>query len=787
MIRPLQGVQVVDLTTGIAGPYCTKLFVDAGAEVVKIEPQGGDPLRSYAATVALAPGEDGVLFRYLNAGKKSIVLRPEDARLDPLLAGADLIIHDLTVGSIDVDAVRARHPHLVIVSITPFGLSGPLAGRAATDLTLQAESGAIKFKGAPDRPPVQAGGRISEFMGGLFAAPGALAAVLRAKQTGLGEHVDVSIHDVMAVAGSNYIQVMHDLQGRPRIEYPLRYLDTPGIETAADGLVAFNTNAGEMFRMFMLLVDRPDLMDDPECANIGRRLAMGPEWQRVIDDWVGKHSVDEAIELAAAMRIPVARVHDGATVLRDEHLVARGVFVECPDGLVHPRPPYRIDGETMGVDVPAPRLGAHDGEALARHPGPPVADRARKQDLPLKRLKVLDLTAWWVGALATQTLAMLGADVIHLEGVAHPDGMRLTGSTYARTPDWWEWGHMFAAANTTKRGITVDLAKPAGRAILDRLIDWADLLVENFSPRVAESFGLTREAVLARNPRIVYLRMPAYGLTGPWRDRPAFAQTIEPMSTMASITGFPDAKPVSKGGLPDPVSGTHGAWAALVALAEQRRRSAGVFCEAVMIEAALNVSAQPMLEHAAYGRTMTRLGNRSTHAAPQGVYAAAGSDEWLAVSVVDDRQWVSLARVIGGNSLADDPRYATQDGRRRHHDALDRLIQHWTSSRDPHEAASLLATQGVPAAACWDPRTIDEHPQYRARQLYASVDHAVVGRYRAPGLPYRYASVGCWVGSAAPTFGQHNREILGDLLGLDPNEIERLAAETVIGIRPAGL
>jgi crotonobetainyl-CoA:carnitine CoA-transferase CaiB-like acyl-CoA transferase len=788
-IRPLGNIQVVDLTTEIAGPYCTKLFADAGAEVIKVEPPTGDPLRRYAATVDLPPGEDGVLFCYLNAGKKSIVALPGDAGLEPLFAGADLIVEDLPAGAIDVAAVRARHPHLVVVSITPFGRHGPLAGRAATDLTLQAESGAILFKGARDRPPVMAGGRISEFLGGLFAAPGALAAVQRARLSGQGEHIDVAIHDVMAIAGSNYAHLAHEIQGRPQIVAPARYLDTPGIETAMDGMVAFNTNTGHMLQLFLLLVERPDLMEDPAYSAMHSRVAMGAEWQRIIDDWVGKRTVSEVVDAAVALRVPVAPVHDAETIVHDEHLVARGVFMDDGQGRLHPRPPYLIDGQTMGVTTAAPRLGDHDDVVLARsqRPRAQAAKRDGGTDLPLAALKVVDLTSWWVGALATQTLAMLGADVVHVEGVSHPDGMRLTGVTYAKSEDWWEWGHMFSAANTTKRGITLDIGTPAGRALLDRLIEWGDVLVENFSPRVAESWGLTPEAVHACNSRIVYQRMPAYGLTGPWRDRPAFAQTVEPMSTMASITGYRDAMPLAKGGLADSVAGMHGAWAAIVALAEQRNRGSGVFVEAVMLEAALNVSAQPLLEYTAYGRVMTRLGNQSSHAAPQGVYGCAGTEQWLAISVTDNDQWKALAELVGGRDLASSPRYETAADRHRHHDELDALLKGWAATRDAQQTSKLLASLSIPAAACWDHRLLDEHPQYRARKLFSCVDHPVVGRYHAPGLPYRFESVETWVRTPAPTFGQHNDEVLRDIVGLDEHEIENLASAGVIANRPRGL
>ncbi|MCB0996532.1 MAG: CoA transferase, partial [Acidimicrobiales bacterium] len=470
------------------------------------------------------------------------------------------------------------------------------------------------------------------------------------------------------------------------------------------------------------------------------------------------------------------------------HLVDRQAIVTSADGLVHPRPPYRLNGAAMGARTPAPRLGEHH---RSLQPWPPrrMPDSAPVafQALPLAGVKVLDLTSWWVGAMATHTLALLGADVIHVEGVAHPDGMRLTGSTFARTEDWWEWGHMFAAANTDKRGITLDLGSDTGRDLLRGLIRWADVFVENFSPRVVESWGLDRDAVLAINPGIVYQRMPAYGLTGPWRDRPAFAQTIEPMSTMASITGYPDALPVAKGGIPDPIAGTHGAWAALVGLAERDRSGAGVFCEAVMIEAALNVCAQPLLERAAYGHTMQRLGNRSPHAAPQGVYPCAGNDAWVAISIVAEEHWQALAQLVGGAELAADPRFGAVADRHANHDELDALLSSWTAARDADATADELRRRGVPAAACWDARLIADHPSYVARRVFEPVEHPVLGTIRVPGLPYRFASVDRWVGAPAPRFGEHTHAVLRDVLALDSAAIAQLESDGVITDRPRGL
>jgi crotonobetainyl-CoA:carnitine CoA-transferase CaiB-like acyl-CoA transferase len=767
--RPLDDLQVLDLSTEIAGPYCTKLFADAGADVIKVEPPGGDPLRRFAAAGESPDGNDGALFRYLHAGKRSVT-----AASDDLLAGADVLVEDGL--DLDIDELRRRHPHLVVVSITWYGRTGPNAGFPGSDFTIQCDSGAMKFRVPPDRPPVQAGGRISEFMAGAFAAAPALAAVLRARAGGPGEHVDVSIHDVMIVAGSNYTPVLHDLLGRPPFDGIDAINDTPGIEQAKDGLVGFSTNSGQMFQMFLLMIERPELMGDPTYASLRARTALGDEWQGLIDGWVGSHTVDEIIELAGALRVPVAPVHDGASIANDEQLVARGAIRPGPDGQLEPQPPYRINGHHFVRACPAPGLGEHDSQVVPRTPRP---QPSRAPALPLAGVRVLDLTSWWVGALATQGLAVLGADVVHIESTTHPDGMRLTGHSIARSPEWWEWGHMFTAANAGKRSITLDLASNEGAELLRRLISVADVLVENFAPRVAESWGLDHDAVLALNPNLVYVRMPAFGLSGPWRDRPAFAQTIEPMSGMAAITGFPDGPPTLKGGLPDPVAGSHGTWATIVGLAERERTGRGVAVEAVMFEATVNVCAQPLLESDAYGFVMVRQGNRSAHAMPQGLYEC-GDGELLGISVTDDVCWDSLVELLGAPELA-------ETGRHGDHDVIDRAISAWTRARSADALATELVGRGIPAAQCRDPRGIDEHPHVVARGSFQTLEHPVLGRHAVPLLPYRFSSTPLSLARPAPTLGQHTSEVLAEQLGLTTAELDTLDAAGITGTRPANL
>jgi crotonobetainyl-CoA:carnitine CoA-transferase CaiB-like acyl-CoA transferase len=714
-----------------------------------------------------------------------VVGAPGDRQVDTLLEGADVLLEGATPGDLDVDGVRARHPHLVVVSITPFGAGGPMSGWPATDFTMQAESGTILFRGNAARPPVQIGGRLAEFLGGVYAAPAIVACAARARRTGVGEHIDASVTEAMTVAGSILADAAHHVLGRPELLNPARSTETPSIERALDGFIGFNTNTRPQLEGFLVLIGRPDLIGDERFAGLGGRYLHRDEWQAIIDDFMPHHLVAEIDETAAALRIPVSPVYDGKTVVGNEHLAARGVFVDGADGLPRPRRPYRFDDEPLPVPRPALRVGEHDG-AIEPRTRPAASDPAADPAaLPLGALKVVDMTSWWVGASCTHALALLGAEVVHVESVTHPDGMRLT-SGYGRE-DWWEWGHMFAAANTDKLDVTIDVDEPRGRQLLVELIRWADVVVENFSPRVMEKWGFDRDGVMAINPRVVYLRMPGMGLDGPWRQRVAFAQTMEQMSGQAWITGFPDDIPLIPRGPADPTAGLHGAFAIVTALTRRELTGAGVFVEAPMIEAVLNVTAEPVLEQAAFGNTMMRMGNRSPYAAPQGLYACDGFEQWLAVSVADDDHWRGLCAALGRDDWACDADLATHAGRVEQHDELDMVIGAWAAERSVADAVERLVAHGVPAGTGRDPRAISRHPQFVARGFYEEVDHASLGRYPAPGFPFRFATVDHWLHTAAPRFGEHNHDVLTRILGRSDDEVARLEADEVIGSRPKGL
>ena len=770
---------VVDLSDNLSGAYCSKLFADSGATVTRVEPPEGDPQR-HAQWSGLPTEGDAPLWRFLRHGQRSVVGRAGDAHVEALCAAADVVI---------VSRRPEREwPGTIVVAITPYGLDGPFNDRPSTEFTIQADSGAVSIRGIRALPPIQMGGRIVEWVAGVYAGVAALAASRRSRAIGAGELIDVSVLEVANITATNFSDLFNSLGGRPEPDpdVPPRTVEIPSIEPTLDGWVGFNTNTRDQWESFCILIERPDLLETAEFAALAVRSARADEWNAMVREFTTKHPTAEIVDAAAELRIPVAPVSDGKSILELDHPRIRGVFVRDPlDEFTMPRRPYLLDGEAAPPVRPAPAVGAHDAEPVPQRvdrPAPPSGG----VPLPLAGLRVLDLTAWWAGPSSAAMFAALGAEVIHVESTRRIDGMRTAGGMFYGRDQWWEYSAFFLAANTNKYGITLDLDRPEGRELALELVRCSDVVIENFTPRVIEAFDLDWDVVHATNPRAVMVRMPAFGLDGPWRDRPGFAQTMEQITGLAWMTGHPEDQPRIQRGPCDPNGGMHAMWSALIGLERRDRTGVGCLVEAPMFEAAINVAAEPVIEWTAHGLLVEREGNRSPYAAPQNLYACAGTEQWLALSCATDEQWRALCTVLGREDLADDPSLATLADRRREHDRLDAVVAEWAKDRDLVATVELLIAAGVPAAEARDNRRSSGHPQNLARGYCETIVHPVVGEHPTPTVPFRFASVDHWLRSPAPTIGQHNREVLGGLLGHDDTELSVLEQEGVIGTRPAG-
>jgi len=352
----LAGVRVVDFSTGVSGPYATKLLADAGADVIKVEGPGGDPVRRWSATRAEFEG-DSALFQLLNASKRGIVGVPGDDEIEELVATADVVVESFPAGSGIGRAWAQRHPHLVVLSVTPYGQDGPLAQHPSTEYTAQAQCGAIACRGRPDQPPIHAGGGIAEWTTGAYAGPPVLSALLRARRTGRGEHIDMAVADVMGIAATTFSDLAHSMRGGGHeFDRVARSVEAPSIEPALDGWVGFNTNTALQYQGFVLMIERPDLIDT-EWSQIGERAGRLDEWNAMVHPWTSRHSVAEIVKAASDLRVPVAEVNDGRSVLDNEQFAARGVFVRNPGGFLQPRSPYLMDdgGERRAASGGRPR------------------------------------------------------------------------------------------------------------------------------------------------------------------------------------------------------------------------------------------------------------------------------------------------------------------------------------------------------------------------------------------------------------------------------------------------
>jgi crotonobetainyl-CoA:carnitine CoA-transferase CaiB-like acyl-CoA transferase len=755
----LAGLRVVEIAGEIAGPYCTKLLADLGAEVIKIEPPTGDALRDWGPF----PGgvhdpEKSGMFEYLNAGKlgATIDLAVNGSASHSLIASADLLCDGMPPGALDgfgldVSALQALRPGLVVVRISPFGQHGPLRDRPVTPLTVQAASGWVNLRD-PDRPPVQAGARIAEYVAGGYAALSALTA-LRTLSPNASHVVEVDV------------SVMESLLST--LPYPMllaekmRVLGLPpntkagpvmGVVRAADGWLGINCLTGQHWLDVCAMLGLAEYGEHQIAVMLG-----GPEraeFYEKAQPWLLERTVDEIVELSQALRIPATPVNDGATVLDCPQYRDRGFFTDAGgDGWSFRRPgaPFRLSKTPVLPVRAAPRLGQTTATGATRR-----STAGAGRDLPFGDVKVLDLSTFWAGAYLTCYLGAFGADITKVESIQRPDGFRYSGA-YAHEGDlWYERSGLWQATNLNKRDITLDLASDAGRDIARRLVRDADVVVENFSPRVVEQFGLDYESLVALKPDVIQVRMPGFGLQGPWRDYVGWAFNFEQTSGMAAVTGYADGPPCVLQGPADPIVGVHAGVALLAALEHRRLTGEGQLIEIAQIEVTACLAAEPVIEYSMNGVVTPRDGNRQ-RGYLQGVYPTAVDGAWVAISVCDD---------VGLD-----------------HDAFDEAVAAWTSRLAPSDVIDVLDTQGVSAEQVLTAEGMYDVPVLEARNYYQSLEHPITGAHRYPGWPFRIAP-----GPVdhhrfpPPTLGQHNDEVLRGL-GLTDTEIDDLRARKVIGER----
>jgi len=394
----------------------------------------------------------------------------------------------------------------------------------------------------------------------------------------------------------------------------------------------------------------------------------------------------------------------------------------------------------------------------------------------LEGIRVLDLTQYEAGPSCTQMLAWLGAEVIKIEPPAGEPGR--TALSDQRGEDAW----FFLLLNSCKKGVTLNLKAPRGRAMFEELVKRADVVVENMGPGAMERLGLGWEALRKLNPRLIAASVKGFGSGGPYEEYKSFEWIAQAMAGAMSMTGWPDGPPTKAiGGLADTGAGLHTAIGILAAIIQRQATGVGQQVEVAQQEAVVNLLRIHLRDTYANGKPVPRQGNRSVNAAPSNLYRCrpGGPNDYVFIHCASVEMWKTLTTIVGRPELGDDPRYADRRDRVQFIDEVDAMIEAWTEKRTKHEVLEILAGAGVPCGAVLDSTEVLADPHLKARGMIVPLEHPRRGPYPMPANPVRLSDSPTEV-VRAPLLGEHNAEVYGALLGYGDTELDALRRDGVI-------
>jgi crotonobetainyl-CoA:carnitine CoA-transferase CaiB-like acyl-CoA transferase len=768
---PLSRFRVLQVGSGIALDYCGKLFSDFGADVIRLEPPGGDPMRFFPPV--LEGGQSG-LFAWLNTNKRSVTETPE--ALDALLPGADLLLSSGEAPGHD-EAGLSR------TTISWFGETGPYAGFAATEATVRALGGLVALTGRAEGPPTLATDCQSGIIAGLTAFI-ASAAGLYDRRRG-SRCFSVSIHET-AVNIAEYEAAVAWDAGESRVRrgvnrfgrnYPV------GIYPTKHGLIGVTIVTPGQWRGICAMLGMPDVARNPRYAVNTDRLEHSHEIDALFQPMWENRTATEWFELALEYKLPITVVPTMAELLEQSVHRERGAFVPVRIGdaaFEAPVLPQHLTLTPPRAGGTAPLAGEDEVAWLVPLSDRP-AGRAASGTLPLEGLRIVDLTMGWAGPTAARHLGDLGAEIIKVEACQYPDWWRGTDMRAAFIAEQkYEKIPWFQLMNRNKLDVTLDLTHPDGVALLKRLVADADAVIENYSAEVLHKLGLDYSVLKKVRPGLVMLSMPAFGSGNAWSACRGYGSTLEQASGLPTITGFPDDPPtMNQTAYGDPVGGFNAAAALMVALLHKQATGQGQNIDLSQVECMLPLVAPALIAHSATGRTPPRIGNRHPLHVPQGCFRC-GDDTWIAISITSDTMWQALCLLLGRTELAD----LNAAERREREDELESIIAAWTWGLDPDDAMAVLQAGGIAAGVVRTPFALIDDPHLVARGFWHRLDRPFIGMHWQSSAAFRQGPDASPVRRVAPTLGQDNEAILGGRLGLPREEIDRLAKAEVIGSVP---
>ena len=783
----LSHIRVIELGD-IPASYMTRLLADLGADVIKVEPRNGDPNRLLPPFAGnIEDPERSLTFINANTNKRSIVLDLENSEADrgifaKLIASAQLFVEATPLGYLEGlgftdERLRADCPGLAVVSITPFGRTGPYRHYKGSDAIANATGGFLFGQGDDKKGQCTAPSHLAYQVAACVAATLGLAAVRHAQLTGAGQRIDVSLQEALTFTNSSSVARYareNRLERRPGAK---NYGGAgTNIYRCKDGrYVHFTTNMPHMWREFAQNWMSDKVLAGPEWENSKYRDAHSEEVSKAFAEFIGQFGADEFANEAQRRHLAAAPLNTVGEFVRCEQVRSRQWLQEIEHPVIGrytaPGFPMRLSLTPMRIRRPAPLLGQHQSEILAELKEQPArapgnrADQQQAQRSMLDGLRMADLTQQYAGPLGTTILAYYGMEVVKIETNVVPSKEREAA--------------VHADMNRGKLGCTINLRHEKGKDLFQQLVSVSDVVVDNFSSGVLERLGFSFDVLQKINPRIVQAVMPGWGLSGPLKSWVAWGWQLLAYNGIMRLWGYPDSPMESRCKIawPDRVGAATMTLGVLAALEYQRRTGQGQFIEAGMLEAQGAMMGPAILDYTVNNREWDAMGYREVLGevyAPYGCYPCRGEDNWIIVACKTDAEWQSMVRLIGKSSWAAQEKSATKNGRKEHRDEIDSNLAQWTRKWTPRQAFRLLQEAGVAAGIPMSGEDLyyDIHLRERGHIVETKAEPwGMITHHGLPGIPsLSYASAA----RPAPWIGANNDQVFGKILGLSAEKIEEL-------------
>jgi crotonobetainyl-CoA:carnitine CoA-transferase CaiB-like acyl-CoA transferase len=812
----LSPYRVLDLTDEGA-LICGQILGDLGADVILVEPPGGVRARSVGPFVGSEPDVNKSLdFWALNRNKRSVTIDLETPAgresLVELVKTADVLVESNPPGRLErlalgYGALAEVNPSLVMVSVTPFGQMGPKAGWAATDLTVTAASGALFITGDEDRPPVHVSIPQAYQNAGAEAAVGALIALCARERDGLGQHIDVSAQTAMMMTTQFTVlapgwkdhapeRVGGGMRlGRVRLRFVYPCKDGHVNVTFAFGAV-FGPATRRLFEWIHEAGFCDEATRDKDWIGYGLHLLTGQEpvenlarYAECIERFTLSHTKAELLEEAFRRRVLLVPISNVRDMLHSEQLRAREYWteVEHPElgrSVTYPGPFVRLGTTPIRYRRRPPLLGEHTREVLGEvRAAPPRAKRSELQQgppqPPLEGIKVLDFTWAYAGPAATRYLADFGATVIRVESAKKLDALRTVGP-FKDGRAGVERSGAFINANVGKYGLSLNLSISEAREVALRLVKWADVVIENFSPKVMRAWGMGYDSLCKAKPDLIMISSCLNGQTGPKAMLAGYGTMGASIAGFGELTGWPDRPPAAPFAAYTDYSSPKFTVASLLAALDHKRRTGqGQYIDLSQAECSIHMICRAVLEYTVNGRVQTRMGNALNEYAPSGVYPCAGTDCWIALAAPTDEAWQALCR-SSARGWAEDARFATGPARGKNREALDAAIGAWTAGFETGALEALLQAARVPAHRVSTSADVFGDDQLKHRGHIIDVAHPRFGPVPIETSRMRFSRTPAIIGWPAPEIGQHNDHVLREIIGMSDEEITELVVDEVL-------